>query len=267
MKAQQQTRWMLSWWEAVGIERVDLAVKRSARMRWHKDLPLGSLPLRWARWENLRQGEVYIRPARGYAWPLVFLDDVAAPMAGRVAGKYDAMVVETSRAGGCHIWLSCTRPLEEEARGQAQRWLARHLEADLGSVSGEHLGRLAGFKNWKRGGVWVNVLRASRRGYRWDPSAAISVDRAETPRVPAFIRAGQGLDTSASGREWGWICGLLESGCPPEVAYTRLVEAARDRRGHDADRYAQRTLQRALERTGRAAATLSLPAGLASRQQ
>jgi hypothetical protein len=267
MRAQQQTRSMLSWWEAVGIERVDLAVKRSATMRWHKDLHLGSLPLRWARWENLRQGEVYIRPARGYPWPLVFLDDVAATMARRVAGKYDAMVVETSREGGCHIWLSCTRPLEEEARGQAQRWIARHLEADFGSVSGEHLGRLAGFKNWKRGGVWVNVMRVSRRGYSWDPSDASAVDRAESPPVPAVIRARQGIDTSASGREWGWICGLLESGCPPEVAYNRLLEAARDRRGHDAERYAQRTLLRALERTGRAAGNLNLTAGVTSRQQ
>ena len=61
------------------------------------------------------------------------------------------------------------------------------------SISGEHLGRLAGFKNWKRGGTWVNVLGASCHGRHWDPTV-------------------------------------------------------RPRRGRDAERYARRTLHRALER-------------------
>jgi hypothetical protein len=252
MRAQEQTGKMLGWWQVMGIERVDLAVKRSAMMKWHYGLALESLPLGWVRMENARQAEVYIRPARGSAWPLVFLDDVAAPLAVRAAGKYDAMVVMTSPAGGCHLWLRCDRSLDEVARRAAQRWLARRLSADLGSVSGEHLGRLAGFKNWKRGGVWVNVLGASCRGRSWDPSPALSMEPAETMAPPASTRAGQGAaDTSPSGREWGWICGLLESGCPPDVAYTRLLETACGRRGHDAARYAHRTLQRALQRTGR----------------
>lgn len=268
MRAQDHTRRMLGWWRDMGIDRVDLAVKRSATMKWHDDCALSSLPLAWARRENVRQAEVYVRPARGYAWPLVFLDDVAAPLASRVAGKYDAMVVETSPAGGCHIWLGCDRPLGEEARREAQRWLARRLAADLGSVSGEHLGRLAGFKNWKRGGVWVNVLGASERGRRWDPTAALSIGRTEPVRSPAGTRASQGApDTSPSGQEWGWICGLLESGCPPDVAFSRLLDAARARRGDDADRYARTTLQRALERTGRGADNLRLPTGVASRHE
>jgi hypothetical protein len=220
-------------------------------MKWHRDLALDALPLRWARSENLRQAEIYIRPARGYSWPVVFLDDVAAPLAGRVARKYDALVVKTSPAGGCHLWLSCDRPLEEEARRETQRWLAGLVAADLGSISGEHLGRLAGFKNWKRGGVWVNVLDASDRGCRWDPEAALSSRHATMKTdVPSGARSTT-TDTSPSGQEWGWVCGLLEAGCSPSVAHARLREAARSRRGRDADRYALRTLKRALERTGR----------------
>jgi len=251
---------MLRWWRDIGIDRVDMAVKRRppGGMIWHHDLALDCLPLAWARAENVRQGEVYIRPARGGPWPLVFLDDVAARLAGRVARKYDAMVVETSAAGGCHIWLSCDRPLGEEARGEAQRWLAPHLAADPGSVSGEHLGRLAGFKNWKRGGRWVNVLAASRHGRWWDPTAALSTPRTEKMRWRASRgnapASGPGQpDTSASGREWGWVCGQLEAGCCPDIVYARLVETAATRREGDAERYARRTLQRALERTGRSA--------------
>jgi hypothetical protein len=241
---------MLWWWRAVGIDRADLAVKRPEAMIWRRDFGLDSLPLKWAASQNAHHAEVYIRPARGYAWPLVFLDDVDAPLAGRVADKYDALVVETSPVGGCHIWLACEHPLGEPERRETQRWLAQRLEADPGSISGEHLGRLAGFKNWKRGGTWVNVLAASRHGRPWDPAAAL-ISRTERMRSPAGRPEPGRPDASASGREWGWVCGQLEAGCPPDIVYARLVKTARSRRGPDADRYARRTLQRALERTGR----------------
>lgn len=257
MTAQEHTQWMLRWWRDAGIERADLAVmRRPSCMIWHHDLPLDSLPLAWARAENVDQAEVYVRPARGRAWPIVFVDDVAAERAGLVARKYDALVVETSPAGGCHVWLTCRHPLTEQERREAQRWLARCLPADPGSVSGEHLGRLSGFKNWKRGGNWVNVLAGSRHGRPWDPTAALSLSLNDRrcsivrPSEAPATATGQ-TDTSPSGREWGWVCGLLESGQSPDEVYRRLLDAARPRRGNDAERYARHTLQRALKRTGR----------------
>jgi hypothetical protein len=246
---------MLAWWHDAGIEKADMAVKRpEGAMMWHHRLALDSLPLRWARALNVRRAEVYIRPAREYAWPLVFLDDVVVSLATRIARKYDAMVVETSPLGGCHIWLACDQPLPEEMRRDAQRWLAPTVAADQASISGEHLGRLAGFKNWKRNGTWVNVLAASRHGRLWNPIAALpDPQRGHTSlsRPKHLMQHPTQPDTSASGREWGWVCGLLEAGYSPSVVYARLVEAARPRRGRDAERYAQRTLRQALERTGR----------------
>jgi hypothetical protein len=80
---------MLGWWRATGIERADMAVKPpEGGMIWHHDLALDALPLAWARALNVRRAEVYIRPSREYAWPLVFLDDVAVPWARRIARKY-----------------------------------------------------------------------------------------------------------------------------------------------------------------------------------
>jgi RepB DNA-primase N-terminal domain len=252
MKAYEHTQAMLAWWCGIAMDRVDLAVRRpSGAMLWHRDLVIKSLPLKWARAQNVRHAEVYLRPARQYAWPVVFLDDVATPTARAVAKKYDALVVETSPAGGCHIWLACVRSINEAARRQAQRWLAQRIDADLGSTSGEHLGRLAGFKNWKRGGAWVNVVASSLRGRRWDPSAVPSIASPETAKAPARQRWHKTTDTSPSGKEWGWVCGLLESGCPPEHVYFRLLERACIRRGYDTPRYARRTFQRALERTNR----------------
>ena len=252
MTAIRQTQSMLAWWRETGIDRVDLAVKRSETMIWHRDLALDSLPLLWVKAQNAQQGDVYIRPARGYPWPLVFLDDVAAPVAVPVMREYEVMVVRTSPPGGCHLWLACDRPLGETARCEAQRWLARLIQADPASVSGEHLGRLAGFKNWKRGGTWVNVLATSRHGRRWDPTAAAPVARILSERSPTSDRPDPPRrgrpDGSPSGREWGWVCGLLEAGWSPDVVYSRLVSRARPRRGRDTERYARRTMQRAQER-------------------
>ncbi|MCP4547311.1 MAG: hypothetical protein GY835_12705, partial [bacterium] len=204
MRAYEHTRSMLAWWHEIGIDRADLAVRRpSGAMIWHRDLDSTSLPLAWARAQNVHRAEVYVRPARGYTWPLVFLDDVATPRARAVTHKYDALVVETSPAGGCHIWLACARRLVESSRLTAQRWLAQRIAADLGSISGEHLGRLAGFKNWKRNGTWVNVLGASLHGRRWDPSVMPSFCSTEkAPPAPSRRRRRSTTDTSPSGKEW-----------------------------------------------------------------
>jgi hypothetical protein len=235
---------MLDWWSSVGIGTVDLAVRRDdATMIWHRDVAPSNLPLAWARAENAHRADVYIRPARGHSWPLVLLDDLPSATAQAIARKYDALAVHTSPKGGCHVWLRCSTALDEDQRRTAQRWLAQRVNADPGSTSGEHLGRLAGFKNFKRGGVWVNVLDASLRSRLWRP--LLDSTHASKYRLPPRM-SSSGTDTSASGREWGWVCGLLESGCDPHDVYLKLVDHARHRRGSDAERYARRTLDRAL---------------------
>ncbi|MCP4548499.1 MAG: hypothetical protein GY835_18745, partial [bacterium] len=236
---------MLEWWEAAGIAQADLAVRRpDGAMIWHHGLSVSRLPLAWARAENVRRAEVYIRPARGHAWPLLFLDDVDATMALRIAGKYDALLIRTSPSGGCHVWLRLARPLNEAQRCQAQRRLARLIDADPGSVSGEHLGRLAGTKNWKRNGVWVNVV-STRQENRppWEPSCIPRCRTENTPSPsPACQKSPAGVDCSESGKEWGWVCGALEAGLSPDAIYQSLVEKAGLRRGRDAERYARFTI-------------------------
>lgn len=253
VRVEEQTQAFIEWWADAGIDRADLAVRRlDGCMIWHRDLDLGDLPLAWARAENVRRADVYVRPARGYSWPLVLLDDVAPGLARRVACKYAALVVRTSAEGGCHLWLRSGSALDEEHRRLAQKWLAERSCADMGSISGEHLGRLAGFKNWKRGGVWVNVIEATSSSSSWDPTVAFE-ERSDTPgRLPLRGERGAlhgpGVDRSPSGREWGWVCGMLEAGADPDRVYFQLVEQALPRRGTDAQRYARRTVDRALLR-------------------
>lgn len=259
MRAAWYTETMLAAWRSVGVDRADLALRRPpGTMLWQRDLALEDLPLAWARAENAHGADVYVRPARGRDWPLVFLDDVAPQTAQTLAREHGGLAVQTSPAGGCHLWLPTPRPLDEEARHRAQRWLAEKHGADLGSISGEHLGRLAGFKNWKRDGCWVNVLvgpvdGATDRRLLTFPTGLLDPQPASgrwtsRPAPDGITTHFSGGDSSQSGQEWGWACRMLEWGWPPERVYEALVEKARPRRGLDAERYARRTTERALER-------------------
>lgn len=256
MSATQQTRAMLDWWTCIGVDRADLAVRRSTgAMLWHRDVVVAALPLAWARAENAHQADIYIRPARGHAWPFVFVDDVAVDRAHAVASHVDALLVATSPAGGCHVWIRCDHALDEYDRMRAQREWIDTLHGDPGSVSGEHLGRLAGFKNWKRSGCWVNVVAATSAGRPWATTAAgvsntVTPTGAATPRTSVAV-GGSTRDTSPSGHDWGWVCGLLETGHAPHAVYHQLVQHARVRRGADADRYARRTIEKALAHLAR----------------
>jgi hypothetical protein len=250
MTASAHTETLLRWWAGAGIARADLAVRRpDGAMLWQHRCLLDQLPLPWARAQNVRQADVYLRPARGACWPLVFLDDLAPARARRIARTYAALVVHTSPDGGCHLWLRTAFALNESQRGLVQRYLAQRTGADPASVSGEHLGRLAGMKNWKRRGVWVNVLEGTGMPPPpWDPTPALQSTThhirqaiAPSPYVPSA-----GSDHSESGREWGWVCGALQAGVPPDWVYRQLLDRAARRRGHDAERYARRTLERAL---------------------
>ncbi len=162
MNAKQHTHRMLLWLRAVGVERLDLALRQSdATMIWHRSKSFGQLPLSWARALNVRQAEVYIRPARSESWPVVFLDDVEPSLAVAITRKYAALAVATSPHGGCHVWLACRQRVAESQGAQVPRWLGPRAGAARASTSGEHLGRLAGFRNWRRAGVWVNTAGCS----------------------------------------------------------------------------------------------------------
>jgi hypothetical protein len=239
------------------VDQVDLVIMRASRVVIpHPMISIHALPLPWLKAENANGAEIFIRPARNRKWPLVFLDDVKPGLAYRIAQKYAALAVHTSTAGGCHIWIRTARFLDECERGQAQRWLAQRVGADQASTSGEHLGRLAGMRNWKRQGVWVNIIVPELPGRRsWDPAPAFQpTDRCEknvrqhcsyhetqrtAPRTP---------DQSESGKEWGWVCGMLENGIEQEVVYQRLYQRSIVRRGTDAERYARHTIERAVNR-------------------
>lgn len=104
--------------------------------------------------------------------------------------------MHTSTQGGFHLWLRLTRALDESQRHLVQRWLIPRLDADLGS--GKHLGRLGGMKNFKRGGVWVNVLRRPSPHARvWDPTPALqSTTHGKRPAATRAYRHAHAASTA-----------------------------------------------------------------------
>jgi hypothetical protein len=260
MRAREHTEQMLHCWASMHVDRADLVVRRSGgEWLWQRDLPLGRLPLAWARAENARGADVYIRPARHHRWPVVFLDDLDPALGLRIMRRYSALLVQTSREGGCHLWMLCSRPLSEPERRDAQRYLAARTGADRGSTSGEHLGRLAGMKNYKRRGQWTGVLGSSMGRPAWEPRfldapltrPAASLPIGSSRVVERHLSSNRGIDRSPSGKEWGWAMGALAAGLSPARVYAALLERCLPRRGRDAQRYARRTVLRALRHLGR----------------
>lgn len=262
MRARDHTDRMIDWWRDVGVDRIDVAVRRPPPAPhgerrlwlWQRAICVVDLPrvLPWTRAQNARKADIYARPARGSSWSVVFLDDLARSAALDLTARHPGLCVHTSPEGGCQVWLRCEQPLDEIGRYRLQKHLAVVHGGDPGSVSGEHLGRLAGYRNWKRQGPWVNVLAATLDG---PALPALQITERSNP-IPAprqsqsRTQGHAGADTSESAREWGWVVGALQAGLQPETVYHRLLARARPRRGADAERYVQRTIEQALHRLG-----------------
>lgn len=249
MRAMKQTEWQLRWFDEHLVVNLDLAVRRPDGTFVSKDScdldgvgVIRCLP--WIRYENARQrADVYVRPARGHTWPVVFLDDVDPSVSRMVSRKYSALVIQTSQAGGCHVWLSVSRPLDESERSSAQRFLQQQLGSDPGSISGEHWGRLAGTKNHKRDGCWVNVLYASD-GPPWEPVLSSPDVGEESKRSARLADRGSTRDESVA--EFAWCCHRIREGLSLPQIETELSKRALKRGKRNPVDYAKRTARAAL---------------------
>lgn len=212
-----QPRRMLEFFAACGVTSFNLGVRiatadgeREMRAASNRTRSRGEIErsLGWAWHENAHAAaDVYIRPDRAGTWAVVFLDDVTPAKARAIAGKYRALVIETS-PGRCHVWLATTRALDTEKRAAVQKRLAPLCGADPASTSGEHFGRLAGFKNWKHGGCWVNVI-AEGAGSAYTPAPFPSQAGPEIGGACASHPHATAADADESGRDFGFAVGRL----------------------------------------------------------
>lgn len=226
----------------------------------------------WAWHENAGGAEIYVRPARWLPsgspgrWPVVFLDDVSPAAAAQIAGEFAAAVIETS-PGRCHVWLAVSRPLDEAERKALQQRLIAEHGGDPASSGGEHFGRMPGFRNHKRGGVFANIKTiGDGKLYLYPVSAVVPTPAADGGK-PGGACASQsrsnisnissGGGNSESEREFGFVIGRLRwlsqrDSAALSVEAERLISeitarAAGRGKAHPAD-YAKRTVAAALAR-------------------
>lgn len=213
----------LEWFHQTGVTVFNLAALGDSGMLGHDRARCAAEVLRslgWAGAKNAQGVDVYLRPARfdldglPARWPVVFFDDVKPDTAARIARKYSSLVVQTS-PNRCHVWIACETPLSEAQRAAVQAALAPKIGADKGSTSGEHFGRAPGFKNQKRGGAWVAIIKKTG-GRKLNALTIISEESeavAEEKRFSSSPKGGRVVQVaggSESENDFGFAAGRLE---------------------------------------------------------
>ena len=252
----KHTKQQVEFFKECNIDFIDVAALVDGKMKNRLGIEIVKLDayLKWLKFENTKGADIYIRPHRHNSNAVIFLDDVTQEQALAISRKYAACIVETSKEGGCHIWLQTDLPLNERERYLAQRYLQPLINSDRGSISGEHFGRLAGFKNYKRGGCWVNVIAVSNSLVWQVPKAALVDDKPQPISFPHLSPTGGGVvhvfggngGGSESESEWGYICGRLEHGADPIILEIELLNRAEARGKRNAKTYAKKTVQKAM---------------------
>lgn len=262
---------MLDWFQTAGIDAWNFCVldrgmlgHERARDRAEVEKSLG-----WGWVKNQNGHDVYIRPARGRGWPIVFLDDLPPRKARGIARKYASMVIETS-ADNCQVWTRVAHSLSEPERATVQRSLVSLVGADPGSASGDHFGRAVGYCNRKRGRAdfVVRVLLATN-GAALDPSrhlvpesSALSPASGRGGAVFTSSPLGSGNAKSASENEYryclarlGWAKGKGRD-MSGEFAFLignladRAIERGKRKTRAEALIYAEKTVLRAASQIG-----------------
>lgn len=242
------------------INRLDLAIARGKwpDKKWQYILDLSSdeviRRLPWLRRENAKGEDIYFRPEKNGTWPIFVLDDLTDDQA-KLMGKYRSWIIRTS-SGRHHAWIMTDRPLSPPERYQIQKYFVDRGIGDQGAVSRDRLGRIPGFRNWKRGGEWVNLI-ASPNSYcpllhPTDGGMYVSSSEFRTKKFRPFLedsnRDLKEVDRSQSGKEFGWACWWLKKGLDPEEAIQRLSLRAQERGKNRPEEYAKRTIEAARAR-------------------
>ena len=241
------------------INRLDLVIARGKwpDKKWQYVLDLSPdeviRRLSWLRRENAKGEDIYFRPEKKGTWPIFVLDDLTDDQA-KLMGKYRSWIVRTS-PGRHHAWIMTDRPLSPPERYQIQKYFIDRGIGDQGAVSRDRLGRIPGFRNWKRGGEWVNLIASPNFScpLLHPPEGGMYVSSSEfrTKKFRPFLedsnRDLKEVDRSQSGKEFGWACWWLKKGLDPEEAIKRLSLRAQERGKNRPEEYARRTVAKAQE--------------------
>ena len=259
MKPIDQVRTFLLWFSRQGVDCFDIHIRsprtpgedyKTGKWIWltqHEAVSAKQIISRlmgWLRYKNAKGSDVFFRPHKNGCHQVIFLDDIPSDMAQTICKKYGSCVIET-HPGNTQIWLKVDQKLSVEQRKQAQVQIKDLGLSDPGSVSGDHLGRLCGFQSQKRN-CWVNLVSTSQRP-PWSPNLESSPSLPPSGGFCASKNTPTShYDTTDSGREWGWVMGMLRAGLRPDSVTEKLIAAAQKRGKPNAMKYAKYTVQKAL---------------------
>lgn len=247
---ERQAAQFLDFFEKNGISSFNLAIleprksgdgdcmKGDSRARNRAEVEKS---LAWATARNMAGNNIYFRPARysldgsNADHPCVLLDDLTPETARKVVKKYRSIIAETS-TNNFQAWIITNRPLAEDERHQAQAALAGLVSADPGSTSGEHFGRIPGYKNQKpgRAGFWIKVQGMNVDGPALDVSKWLTPKgRGVEPspqggRVPSTACTGSGT-SDESAAEYRFALARLAAGGAVEAITENIAARALER--------------------------------------
>ena len=260
MKPIDQVRTFLLWFFRQGVNCFDIHVRspqtpgedyKSEKWIWltqHEAVSADQVMSRlmgWLKYKNAKGSDIFFRPHKNGCHQVIFLDDISSSTAQTICKKYGSCVVET-HPGNTQIWLKVDKKLCIGQRKQAQVQIKDLGLTDPGSISGDHLGRLCGLQSQKRK-CWVNLVGTSERR-PWSPNLETSPSLPPSGGFCASKNNNTGLyDTSDSGREWGWVLGMLRAGLSPDKVTDKLIASAQKREKANAVKYANHTVQKAFK--------------------
>ena len=246
---------MLQWFFNQGVSSVDIHLRcpkfknaeyRSDDWIWltsHQKLSYEKAHdlMKWCRFKNCNGSDIFIRPHRHDEQPIIFLDDLTLEKALLVSRKYRSLVIETS-PNNTQVWISLKKSLSEENRKLIQEHISKLGFTDKGSISGEHLGRLCGFKSQKRA-YWVKHISEST-SKRYDPP---DLRASPFPQGGACANIRQEGPSSLSEKDFSWALSEIRKGVGPEELIRSLAISAENRGKPAPMKYATRTVRRAIE--------------------
>jgi hypothetical protein len=249
MNPQKQSEIMVKWFFDKGVSALDIHLRvprnRQANYRnesdwlWitqHECLDMDRVLeiLPWCRFKNRCGADIFVRPHRYHSQNLIFLDDLCFAQANKVAIKYSSLIVETSPKN-TQVWMKINSPQPEKARGKIQQYLATLGYTDPGSISGEHLGRLCGFKSQKRN-CWVNFNKYTDAGV-YEP---LLLSNLSFPQGGACAKQER-IETSQSEKDFSWVLRQARIGIPKKEIYDGLLSSAQARGKPSPQKYTKRT--------------------------
>ena len=254
MNYSTQTDFMLKWFFDQGVGSIDIHL-RCPRVKgaaydsddwiWitkHEGLQLEKAQkvIRWCRFKNYNGSDIFIRPHRYDRQPMIFLDDLTVSKAAMVANKYRALVIETS-PDNTQVWLALSDKLSELERKTLQQHISKMGFSDKGSMSGEHLGRLCGFKSQKRN-YWVRHIQCSS-SEKYTPPSLVACS---FPPGGACANRESGVK-SQSEMDFSWVLSRARQGVPADQIISILHNSSQKRGKVSPQKYAERTVRRAMQ--------------------